>query len=199
VLLLVHKAHATLEKYDQPNIGRLLSPRQYSRASDTADSGRPWAADNDAFLAWDEGRYFEMLDTIQGLPGCLFVTAPDVVGDAAATDRLYPKWADQIAARCLPVGYVAQDGCKNFPMTAAALFIGGTTEFKLSVEAANLARDAKWRGKWVHMGRVNTWRRLEYAKSIGVDSVDGTSLSMYTDTWLPRFSEMASAPTQGAL
>jgi hypothetical protein len=35
-------------------------------------------------------------------------------------------------------------------------------------------RICKERGKHVHMGRVNTLRRLRYAEAIGVDSVDGT-------------------------
>jgi hypothetical protein len=37
-------------------------------------------------------------------------------------------------------------------------------------------RDARRRGKWVHMGRVNGLRRLRIALDFGVDSVDGTFL-----------------------
>jgi hypothetical protein len=160
-----------------------------------------WAADNDAYSAWDEGRYEKMLDAVARIPGCLFVACPDVVGDAGATRELFRFWGYQLHDRRLPIGYVAQDGAgEEIPWADIhALFIGGTTEWKLGHEAAELVYEAQDRGKWVHMGRVNTWRRLEYAKSIGVDSVDGTRLSMFTDNYLPRFSEMAAAPTQGAL
>ena len=57
-----------------------------------------------------------------------------------------------------------------------ALFIGGSTSWKLGPGAAAVAYDAKLRGKWVHMGRVNSLRRMRYAESIGCDSADGTTL-----------------------
>ena len=38
-------------------------------------------------------------------------------------------------------------------------------------------REARRRGKWVHMGRVNGLRRLRIALDFGVDTVDGTSLT----------------------
>ena len=202
MILLVHKALATLDTYDLPNVGRLLSPRQYSRAADTAESGRPWAADNDAFLAWDLDRYSMMLERIAGLSGCLFVTAPDVVGDNVATDQLWKIWSHVIHQTGLPAAYVAQDGARfdRVPWTGIdALFVGGTTDWKMGDDARWIVDEAKQRELWVHMGRVNSWQRLKYAMSIGVDSIDGTSLSRFTDRWLPIFSEMASAPRQGRL
>ena len=47
--------------------------------------------------------------------------------------------------------------------------------------------------KWVHVGRVNSWRRLDLVASWDVDSVDGTYLAFGPDangarlaTWLRR-------------
>lgn len=57
-----------------------------------------------------------------------------------------------------------------------ALFIGGTTRWKLSEAAHELAAEAKRRGKWLHMGRVNSWPRMQIASAMGCDSVDGTYL-----------------------
>jgi len=37
----------------------------------------------------------------------------------------------------------------------------------------------------VHIGRVNTLRRLRYAYDLGADTVDGTAYSMYPETHLP--------------
>lgn len=199
MLLLVHKAHQTLLDHKHPNVGRLVSPRHYGRIEDTGQVFR-WAADNDAYSAWDQKRYLGMLEAIAGVPGCLFVTAPDVVADAGYTERLYEEWEPVLTNYGLPLGYVAQDGATSAPWDEiAALFVGGSTEWKLGEQARELVLEAKDRGKWVHMGRVNTWRRLEYAKSIGVDSVDGTRVSKFTDDYLPRFSEMAAAPIQGRL
>lgn len=198
-MLLVSKGLGTLMRYDQRNVGRLVVPRSMGRVADTPRAGFLWAADNDAFNGFHEQRYLDMLDKLEGVPGCLFVTCPDVVGDADATFTLYLKWSRQILGRKLPLGYVAQDGATidTLPWNGiSALFVGGSTEFKLSDDARLLVKEAQQRGLWVHMGRVNTWRRIEYANAIGCDSVDGTSLSMFTDTYLARFSEFADAPRQ---
>ena len=158
-----------------------------------------WAADNDAYSAWDELRYRQMLNAIKDLPPPLFVTLPDVVGDAAATLLLAFDWHRQLRRRDLPIALVAQDGLtvKTTPWEALdALFIGGSTEFKMSDTARRLTSEAKERGLWVHMGRVNGHRRLRFAKAIGCDSVDGTSLSWFRDTYLREFLEHAAGPTQ---
>ena len=44
----------------------------------------------------------------------------------------------------------------------------------MSRHAAILAGEAKARGKWTHMGRVNSGRRLLHAADIGCGSADGT-------------------------
>jgi len=49
-------------------------------------------------------------------------------------------------------------------------------EWKLSEVTRSLVADAKLHGKWVHMGRVNSRKRIRYAAEIGCDSVDGTYL-----------------------
>ena len=38
-------------------------------------------------------------------------------------------------------------------------------------------REARLLGKWVHVGRVNSWRRIHHAAIWGADSVDGTYLA----------------------
>jgi hypothetical protein len=172
-----------------PGFGRLLSPRQFSRAQDTSEAGIPWAADNDCFQRLDEGAYRAMLQAIYGLNGCKFVVAPDVVGDWKATAHLYDKWQEELSAAWLPIAYVAQDGqpSKQVPWGGIdSLFIGGTTEYKLSADAERLGREARERGKWLHMGRVNSRKRFDYARSTGCNSIDGSSFSRWRDRWLPN-------------
>jgi hypothetical protein len=99
----------------------------------------------------------------------------------------------------LPVGFVSQDGLldENIPWDEIeAFFIGGSTEWKMSDQAAKQAREAKHRGKWLHMGRVNSQQRMKYAKAIGCDSVDGTSRSWWKDVYIKRFADHAGAPPQ---
>lgn len=65
-------------------------------------------------------------------------------------------------------------------------FIGGSTAWKLGPHARRLVADAKRRGKWVHMGRVNSLKRFRYAAAIGCDSCDGTYLRFGPDINLPK-------------
>lgn len=188
-LILVHTAHPQAVQHAGPGFGRLLSPREFSRAADTAAAGIPWAADNDCFQRLDADAYLRMLHAIRGVTGCRFVTAPDVVGDWHATLERWRYWRDTLAMLELPAAYVLQDGQPPHLVPwddVAAVFIGGTTEYKLGAAAERLAAEARARGKWVHMGRVNSRRRFDYARAIGCDSTDGTAYSKWRSTHLPR-------------
>lgn len=188
MLILVHTAHPQALANRGPGFGRLLSPRQFSRAADTAEAGIPWAADNDCFQRLDARAYKRMLQSLTGIPGCEFLVLPDVVGDAWATAERWAQWYPVAKLTGQPLALVAQDG-----LTAArcpwgafdVLFVGGTTVWKEGSEAELLVREAKERGLWVHMGRVNSRRRFDYARAIGCDSIDGTKFSRWRDTWLP--------------
>ncbi len=163
----------------------------------------PWAADNACYSGWSERRFVGMLDRIAGVPGCLWVAAPDVVGDAAATLELFDIWQPIIAARGLPTGLVAQNGLENMEVPwdrIDALFIGGSTQWKLGEQARRLCVQAKARGKWVHVGRTNSRRRIRLLAGWGcVDSVDGSGFSRWPDTRIPRgLRWIAEAETMAA-
>lgn len=166
------------------HVGTLIVPK----SGNWPIEGIPWAADNGAFAGFDRAAFLKMLDRLEPWRDtCLFVASPDVVGDAEATLDLFREWAPRLTP--WPLALVAQDGLlpDAVPwLDIAALFVGGTTQFKLSPEAVGLVRLAKHRGKWIHMGRVNTIRRMVYANSIGVDSIDGTSFSRWSDIYIPR-------------
>ena len=97
------------------------------------------------------------------------------------------------------VAFVAQDGATKNNIDWSSfdcLFIGGTTKWKLSEYASNVVQEAKAKDKWVHMGRVNSYKRMRVAQAIGVDSVDGTSLAFAPDkntkdllTWIARINK----------
>jgi len=144
--------------------------------------GQVWAADTGLFGSY--GKHYTDAAYLAWLAdkpreSCLFATAPDVVGDAAATLALSAPMFARIRAAGYPVALVAQDGLESLPIPWAdfdALFIGGTTAWKLGDAARTIAAEARDRGMWVHMGRVNSLRRMKYAESIGCDSADGTVL-----------------------
>jgi hypothetical protein len=155
-------------------------------------TGVTWCADNGCFgkgypgdekwLAWLERNAYASAD-------CLFATAPDVVGDAAATLARSAPFLPRIRALGYPAALVAQDGLEHLQTPWSefdVLFIGGSTEWKLGPAARTLIKEAKARGKWVHMGRVNSERRYRYAHYIGCDSVDGTYLTFGPNILLPK-------------
>lgn len=137
-----------------------------------------WAADNDCFSDWQPKRFTRFLKRIEGLSGCLFVNAPDVVGDAAATLARFEEWQPVIAAHNLPVGFVLQNGITidTVPWDRiSAVFIGGDTLFKFSKLVHEIAQEARRGGYHVHMGRANSGVRIRHSAAIGCHSFDGTS------------------------
>jgi hypothetical protein len=119
---------------------------------------------------------------------CAFAAAPDVPFNAAATLARSLPMLDRIRAVGYPVALVAQDGLDpaDIPFDRVdAVFLGGSTSWKLGPAAADLAAHARRHHKWVHMGRVNSLRRLRHAAAIGCHSVDGTFLAYGPDRNLP--------------
>jgi hypothetical protein len=197
-----------------PHLGRLLQPRHTCRIPATAEAGIPWACDNDCFNGLNAPEYVKMLDKITDVPGCKFVTVPDVlrcaycmltkdgygggggcgctfgpgkpplvVGDAALTLQRFEEWLPRVQETGQPIGYVAQNGLSDTGVPwelIDALFIGGDDTFKLGDEAADWARQAMLRGKWVHWGRVNTRKRIRHCTETGAcDSMDGSSWARF--------------------
>lgn len=130
---------------------------------------------DDGFLAW-----LDQLDRA----ACLFATAPDVVGDAIGTRKRAYRMLPRIRELGFKAAFVVQDGETVDQIRwdeMDAIFVGGSTEWKLSQAAADIVALAKRKGKWVHMGRVNSYKRMRLAAAIGCDSVDGTMLAFAPD------------------
>lgn len=170
-------------------LGYIDTPAQGNRRPD----GVTWCADNGRFgKGWPGAdAWWAWLQSHAGdAESCAFVTAPDVVADAAATLAESLPWLPQIRSLGYPAAFVAQDGSEAPGMVPwddfDVLFIGGSTGWKLGAAARSLVAEAKGCGKRVHMGRVNSARRLRYAQAIGCDSVDGTFLTFGPDVNLPR-------------
>lgn len=153
--------------------------------------GQTWGADNGRFSSphqYTDAKYIAWLRRMP-VESCLFATAPDVVGDAKATMTLSMPMLWVIRELGYRAALVAQDGLENLTVPwdhFDVLFIGGSTEWKLGKACRLIAVEAKRRGKYLHMGRVNSYRRLQYAWSIGCDSVDGTFLKYGPRTNKPR-------------
>ncbi|MGO1050732.1 hypothetical protein [Crossiella sp. CA198] len=169
-------------------LGQMCTPAE----GRTPLPGVTWAADNGCFGRGypGDGRWLRWLDRhADAAERCLFATAPDVVGDAAATLARSTPWFEPIRERGYRVALVAQDGltAADVPWSAVdVLFVGGSTEWKLGDQAVRLAAETVDRGLTVHMGRVNSGRRWRYATGLGCDSADGTFLAFAPDANLAR-------------
>ena len=191
---------AVIAAMERGVIGYIDTPAQGNKRPD----GVAFCMDNGAFSdKFDEAKWWRFLtENAHAARDCLFAVAPDVVGDAAATIERSLPWLPKIRALGYPAAFVAQDGQEDLTVPwdeFDCLFIGGTTSWKLGPYARELVREAKARGKWVHMGRVNSERRWRYADAIGCDSCDGTFLTFGPDVNLPRLLAWTRNNDQGAL
>lgn len=171
----------------QPGFSVILTPNMGNRLPENV----LWAADTGCYSQGDKfslGRYLSWLKARAAAANrCLFATAPDVVGDAEATWKRSKDVLPEIRHLGFKAALVAQDGFEwpDFD-TFDALFIGGTTDWKLSVEVQRIIDRAREGGKWVHMGRVNSEKRYRMARLAGCDSVDGTYIAFGPDINGPK-------------
>jgi hypothetical protein len=180
--------------------GALLTP--YSVRS-APNNQWPWAADNGCYSdGWEEKVWDTWIHSRPEPYTALFATVPDVVANHEATLDRWHQYAPTVINAGYKAAFVLQDGAtiETLPMNEmGALFIGGSTEYKLSDEARSIVEVCKEAGKWVHMGRVNSLRRLRIAKAWGCDSVDGTFLAFAPDFNTPRLIKMLSQVNQPGL
>lgn len=187
-------------------LGMIATPAQGNRI----DPGyRFWVADNGVFTGQYPGddAYLDWLKSLLPYAStCMFATAPDHVSSHPKTWDRSATMLTRIRSLGFPVAYVAQDGmeldhsCWTWDEWDA-LFIGGSTEWKLGPDAAAIARAAHDMDKWVHVGRVNSGKRFQYAETeMWADSVDGTFLTNGPGKRLPDVkSWIRRADTQSQL
>lgn len=170
-------------------IGCILTRSQGSLPPPGADV----CIDNECFndSKFSDELYREYLESIDPeiIGRAKFAVAPDVVGSHSDTLIRSAPWFEIIRSLNLPVAFVGQDGAdvSTIPWNEFdAFFIGGSTDWKLSDSAKRLTSYANHVGKWTHMGRVNSRRRILMAARWGCDSVDGTFLTFGPDVNLPK-------------
>lgn len=203
--LFVSGATTTIETLIQdpglrPYLGALVTPNSANSLARVAGWEIPWAIDNAAF---DHRRFSPaaFVDLCRRAADCavppLFVTVPDQVGNHECTAYLFERWARHLIGLGLwgrlPWAFVAQDGLEDpddVPWDDIdCLFVGGSDEYKEHDVWTDIVPAAQERKKHVHVGRVNGMRRLRLCMSGDADSVDGSSLSRFPMTHIPRFIE----------
>lgn len=156
--------------------GQLLTPlTRYSNA------GGVFGIDNGAFSRFDRKGFMGLLEREKpNRQRCKFVAMPDVVGSARRTLEAFEFWADHITN--WPLALVCQDGIEDLPIPWArldAVFIGGSTDWKMSKAAADVIKAAQLMEVHTHVGRINTTKRWGPFESLGVDTCDGSGVSRF--------------------
>ena len=173
----------TLLANPRDDLGLMLQPGMGTFDSKRLElSTRVWGADNGRYAAadrWDAGDWLEWAASMRRWRAtCLFMVAPDVVGDAQATLELSRPYLPTIRQFGFPAAFVAQNGFDSRlvnPDSFDGLFVGGREPWKFAEDGGYAAaRWARSHGKKTHMGRVNSWRRLRACQVSLFDSSDGT-------------------------
>ena len=148
-------------------------------------SPAPYALDNGAWTCYQKGTPFDV-DGFKwayeriGL-GADWVVIPDSVGNKEKTLELAQTWFQQIEH---PKKLIAvQDGMSpddvmNYIEQGAGIFVGGSTEWKLR-SLPTWGRVARDKEVWLHVGRVNTVRRIRHCQQAAAHSFDGTSATRF--------------------
>lgn len=145
------------------------------------DVSIPYACDNGRFIAttqdkkWNEKQFAELLERSAAFTHRpMFVVTPDVVADRDATLREWDKWthpAHWFMNYDFPRAFVVQDGMtiEDVPSNADWVFIGGSQKWKRQ----NIYQFCR-AFENVHVGGINSPRRLWVCHKSGAKSIDGT-------------------------
>ena len=163
--------------------GMLVTPRDRKTPEKAVEVGAAWAIDNFAYTDWRVRPFINLLNDYEKIPGCLWCAAPDVPKDAAATLQKFPVWQEIIRSYGYPVALVTQDGMQSedVPWSLVdCLFIAGSDEWRFGTPGIALIQEAKRLGKQIHIGRVNSIKRLRACQALGADTVDGSGYAKFS-------------------
>lgn len=171
--------------------GQLLTPlTKYKRWTNN------FAIDNGGYSYFDIVAFKSLLEREkEHMAKCIYVSIPDVVGDARRTLEIFFHHR-RFISNGWPLAFVCQDGAENHAIPwecLAAVFIGGTTEWKMSKHAAAIIKTAKILSKHSHVGRVNTPARWNHFEKLGADTCDGSGISRF-DHMLRRIATKDDHP-----
>lgn len=158
----------------------------------------PYALDNGAWHCFQHGKgwdpmLFQLLLLRLG-DGADFVVVPDIVAGGLESLAFSAEWLTRLDGLACRKLIAVQDGMREDDVAPllgddVGIFVGGSTEWKEStIPAWGALRRAT--ACYMHVGRVNTARRIRKCLAAGVDSIDGSSASRYAFT-VPHLTRAA--------
>lgn len=176
--------------------GQLLTPlTNYALWDDDSE----FACDNGAYGGLNLPAFRRMLARAEAHQHrCLFVSVPDIVGNARRTMELWKARFEFTGGEHSGwrLALVAQDGLEDMDIpwnNLDALFIGGTGEdgksgWKDSQSAQDIVRTAVALQVHTHIGRVNSASRYERFADLGAHTCDGSGVSRGLGKHLARIT-----------
>jgi len=156
--------------------------------------GLRFAVDNGAWSCYQQKLPFDS-DGFRSLveaygPGADFVVVPDKVMEGEKSLEFSLSWMDRLKGvrlLLLPVqdGMTADNvGAVLQQHPSLGIFLGGSTDWKLAtMQGWGMVAHAF--GRYYHVGRVNSRKRIRMCQHAGAHSVDGTSGTLFSVT-VPR-------------
>lgn len=172
----------TLELLRNAGWGLMLSPKGRLRT----EGFSRYCLDNGAWHAYANSRLFDedaFLDAYDRFAAeADFVVLPDIVAGGLRSLKFSLLWRERLPPRC-PWLLAVQDGMHTSDIAGLVgpdlgIFVGGTSHWKETTLPA-WGRIAKDCGAYLHVGRVNTARRIFLCRSVGADSFDGSGVSRF--------------------
>lgn len=154
--------------------------------------GFRYALDNGAWTAFQRGEPFDIAAFMRAVDllghGADFIVAPDIVAGGKRSLDFSLSWLGQLRG-VAPLLLAVQDGIAVDDVSSLigpelGIFVGGTTEWKLPT-MADWGALARRTGAYLHVGRVNSSRRIALCSAAGADSFDGSSATRYAVTLRP--------------
>lgn len=176
---------------------QLIAPGQRPSSGHTAG----WMLDNGAWSAHQRGRVLCGKAFLRHLVAwgryADMVVVPDIVAGGAASLALSRRWLLPCLHNCRLALVPVQAGMTpadvhdlvdhrsgnppGWPCNRVGLFVGGSTDWKLGT-LPMWGRFAREHDVWLHVGRVNSVKRIQACREAGADSFDGKSPVMFPST-----------------
>lgn len=157
--------------------------------------------DNGAWSCFQQGKAFDdraFMHAVEKVGETAdWIVLPDIVLGGLRSLDLSLAWLERLRGLPTPLLIAVQndvhpDDVRSFLSPSVGIFIGGDTSWKerTAVEWGKVARK---RNCYLHMGRVNSARRIAICAAAGADSYDGSSASRYACT-VPQLDKATRQP-----
>lgn len=151
------------------------------------------ALDNGAWTAFQQGTSFDDVAFMRAVDKlgeqADWIVLPDIVAGGLRSLELSLTWLERLRGLPTPLLIAVQNGMqvddvRELLSPSVGIFIGGDTDWKEKTAIA-WGQLARRRNCYLHVGRVNSARRIGICAAAGASSYDGSSASRFAKTVSP--------------